>query len=388
MILDVAALSDDDLVLELASWSGRVAAGEAQVLRLLGELDVRDTWAEVGVLSCAHWAAWKLGLTLVTAREKVRVGRRLRDLPLLTERMSEGRVSYAQVRAITRVATPMDEAEWIELARHTTASQLEKATRGVDRTRQDPRPHDQQPPAAIVSWGDDGYLLLQIRIDPSDAPAVLARLEDVRAAEQTDRDKLYATLATDLAAQHQDASAEASEPAAPPYAEPYDYREPPYPNLRPRVGLFDERPPADEAALQAYRAEFARRGALRDAARAWQDHVEAHARATEHPAPRANLADALVRALTRPEGLKPTTVRLLIDPTSGWARTTKDDLIAPGTLAQVVTTLPGRQEALHVRPQTPEDLQRYDLGRTNRLVSPALRTLLGQLDGERCRFPS
>ena len=29
-----------------------------------------------------------------------------------------------------------------------------------------------------------------------------------------------------------------------------------------------------------------------------------------------------------------------------------------------------------------------DLGRSSRLVSPALRELLGQLDGERCRFPS
>jgi hypothetical protein len=69
MILDVAALSDDDLVVELACWSGRVAAGEARVLRLLGELDVRERWAEVGVLSCAHWASWKLGLILVTARD-------------------------------------------------------------------------------------------------------------------------------------------------------------------------------------------------------------------------------------------------------------------------------------------------------------------------------
>jgi hypothetical protein len=125
MSLDVAALSDDELVVELATWSGRVAAGEAVVLRLLGELDVREAWGQVGVLSCAHWAAWKLGLTLTTAREKVRVARGLRDLPLLTERFSSGRVSYAQVRAITRVATAADEADWIELARHTTAAQLE-----------------------------------------------------------------------------------------------------------------------------------------------------------------------------------------------------------------------------------------------------------------------
>jgi hypothetical protein len=213
MILDVAALSDDELELQLATWAGRLAAGEGQLLVLLGELDVREGWAQIGVLSCAHWAAWKLGLTLPTAREKVRVARSLRDLPQLTARMSAGRVSYAQVRAITRVATAADEGEWIELARHTTAAQLEKASRGVDRCRQDPKPAHEQPPAVTISWDDDGSLLLTIRISPHEAPAVLARLEQARAAEQTDRDKLYTDLATDLVSEP-DVSAET--PAAPP----------------------------------------------------------------------------------------------------------------------------------------------------------------------------
>lgn len=145
-------------MVQLATWSGRVAAGEAVVLQLLGELDARDAWAQTGVLSCA------------------------------------------QTRAITRVATPADEAEWVELARHTTAAQLEKTTRGVDRCRQDPTPQHEQPESASVSWGDDGYVLLQLRISPAHAPGVLARLEDARAAEQHDRDRLYADLAADLAA--------------------------------------------------------------------------------------------------------------------------------------------------------------------------------------------
>ena len=36
----------------------------------------------------------------------------------------------------------------------------------------------------------------------------------------------------------------------------------------------------------------------------------------------------------------------------------------------------------------PEDLTRHDLGRRTRDVSPPLRSLLGVIDGERCRFPS
>ena len=300
MSLDVAVLSDDELVVALATWSGRVAAGEAVLLGLLGELDARGAWAQVGVLSCAHWAAWKLGLTPTTAREKVRVARALRDLPLLAERMSQGQVSYSQVRAITRVATAADEADWIELARHTTAAQLVKTTRGVDRCRQDPQPEHAQPEAVSVSWSDDGYLLLKLRISPAHAPGVLARLEEAQTAEQTDRDRASAELAADLASRP-DASAEAS---APPFAEPYDYQEPTYPTLPPRVGLFDEHSPADHEALQAWHAERDRRRALRDAAHAWQEYVEQQTAARQLQNDRASLTDGLIRALTRPESLK------------------------------------------------------------------------------------
>ena len=113
MTMPLGDLSDDDLLGALTSWAGRVAAGEAELLRLLGELDARGTWATWGALSSAHWAAWRLGLSPGTARERVRVARRLRELPVLSAAMATGAVSFAQVRAITRAATTDDEAaDW------------------------------------------------------------------------------------------------------------------------------------------------------------------------------------------------------------------------------------------------------------------------------------
>ncbi|TAL12292.1 MAG: HNH endonuclease, partial [Frankiales bacterium] len=50
-------------------------------------------------------------------------------------------------------------------------------------------------------------------------------------------------------------------------------------------------------------------------------------------------------------------------------------------------TLPGRGGVLRLRPVTRTDLRAHDLGRTARDANPALRELLGTLDGERCRFP-
>ena len=78
------------------------------------------------------------------------------------------------------------------------------------------------------------------------------------------------------------------------------------------------------------------------------------------------------------------TVKVLLDPLSGWGRTPSGELLPPMTLQQVLKTLPGRaQQKLQAAPHT-----RHDLGRRSRTVSPALRELLGQIDGERCRFPS
>ncbi len=222
MNLDVTALSDAQLVEGLLSWAGRVAAGEARVLAFLSELDARELWAEHGVLSCAHWVMWKLGVTLPTAREKVRVARALRDLPVLAQELSSGLVSYAQARAITRVACGADEQQWVDLARVTTAAQLERAVRGVRRAQQDPTADPTRDRSADlapvreelrVAWEDDGSLLLTVRVSSVHAPAVLARIKQAQQAEQSDRDALYARLARELTTDATDTATEAAEAA-------------------------------------------------------------------------------------------------------------------------------------------------------------------------------
>lgn len=112
----------------------------------------------------------------------------------------------------------------------------------------------------------------------------------------------------------------------------------------------------------------------------------AKAAARQLPTAKATLGDALVRALTRPAE-QPPKVQLLVDPLSGWARTSADELLPPSTLRALLRTLPGRAGLPPVRPLTAADLRALDQGRDSRLVSPRLRALLGQLDGEHCRFP-
>ena len=99
----------DALADRIADLSARIQAATYQLLVLLREYDLRGGW-DAGFKSCAHWLNWRTGLNLGAAREKVRVARALADLPLLSEAMRCGELSYSKVRALTRIATPETEA--------------------------------------------------------------------------------------------------------------------------------------------------------------------------------------------------------------------------------------------------------------------------------------
>lgn len=392
MDLDVERLSDEELRDAITTWGGRVAAGEARLLHLIGELDVREAWGMHGVLSCADWVAWKLGVSHATAQERVRVARALRELPLVAGVFGQGRLSYAQVRALTRVATAQDEQRWVELAGRCTAEQLEKAQRGAARVRRNEQRRTEPDTVAWqdrvrVRWDDDGTLVLTVRVSPEHAPAVLAVLEQEQAAEQAERDARWADLAVELAGGAsaegcgEVLSAESDQPAETgegcgealsaegTVPERYVFEEPPYPVLS-EVGFGQPTPEADRVALAAYWDELHRRRAK---AAAWQEHEErlqAEAAVRELPTGKATLGDALVRALTRPS-TKRVSVQLLVDPLSGWARTATDELLPPSTLRRLLAAPPTVA----------------DVGRRGHDVPVALRALLGQVDGQRCRFP-
>ena len=53
---------------------------------------------------------------LGTARENVRVAHALEDLPVTSAEMKTGKISYAKVRAMTRVATPETEKMLLKYA--------------------------------------------------------------------------------------------------------------------------------------------------------------------------------------------------------------------------------------------------------------------------------
>ena len=114
---------------QICELAGHLTAATCRFLVLLGDFDDRRGWASWDMTSCAAWLSWKCQMSSGTAREHVRVARALRDLPVIRGEFAAGRLSYAKVRALTRIATPETEAGLAEIAGPMTGNQLERFAR-------------------------------------------------------------------------------------------------------------------------------------------------------------------------------------------------------------------------------------------------------------------
>ena len=123
----------EDQIIELA---GHLNAGNYRFLSLLAEFDRRKGWNCRATRDCAHWLNWKCGIDLGAAREKVRTARALEKLPLVSAAMERGEISYSNVRAITRVATPENEHYFLQIALHGTAHHVETLVRAYRRAEE------------------------------------------------------------------------------------------------------------------------------------------------------------------------------------------------------------------------------------------------------------
>ena len=109
---------------------GEITAATRAFLAALAQSDRHRDWEDEGFASCGEWLAWRIGITRGTANEKVRAARALEHLPLISDAMARGELSFTKVRALTRAATPENEAELLTFARAGSAANLERLVRG------------------------------------------------------------------------------------------------------------------------------------------------------------------------------------------------------------------------------------------------------------------
>jgi hypothetical protein len=173
-------MPSEQLENEITELAAHVNAATCRWLGLVAEFDRRECWGQWASKSCADWLSWRCGLSPAAAREQLRVARKLADLPVTRATFARGELSYSQVRALTRIATPETESDLVELARHCTASQLEVVVRGyrgvLDRALGDSEPEHRRR-YVHCEHDEDGSLLIRARLPAEEGALVLAALE-------------------------------------------------------------------------------------------------------------------------------------------------------------------------------------------------------------------
>ena len=167
-----------ELIDEIATLSAHLSTGLCRWLELVAEVDRRE---KLVACTTAQWLAWRCGLTPRTAREHVRVARCLEGLPVIREAFSHGELSFAKVRALTRIAEPGNEEELVRMAYAMTAAQLERAARAYRRVTTEEAAALQDRAFFDWHWDEDGSLVLRGRLAPEDGALFVQALDAAHA---------------------------------------------------------------------------------------------------------------------------------------------------------------------------------------------------------------
>src|SRR5436309_6743261 len=170
---------------EIAELSAHLDAATGRLLDLIREFDARGGWGN-GFHSCAGWLTWRVGLDPGAARERVRVARALGMLPRVAEALARGELSYAKIRAITRVATPETQERLLAVGRAGTAEHVERIVRGwrrVDRKAEIREAAMQHAGRALhVHQDEDGTVTVRGRLAPEVGALLVKALDAAREA--------------------------------------------------------------------------------------------------------------------------------------------------------------------------------------------------------------
>src|SRR5256885_6111342 len=181
--LVMEARSRDRLGDEIAALSAHLDAATARLLDLIREFDDRAGW-NTGFRSCAAWLSWRVGPDIGAARERVRVAHALERLPRLAHALAHGELSYAKVRALTRVATSETEERLLAVGRAGTACHVERIVRGWRRVdalaeaRETAHRHKSR--AVHVYQDEDGMVVIRGRLTPETGTVLIQALAAAR----------------------------------------------------------------------------------------------------------------------------------------------------------------------------------------------------------------
>jgi len=103
-------LDEPTLRRRLKALSQEITSNHADLLELLVRFDDLEGWKRTGASHCAAWMNLEIGIGIRSGWEYLRVGRKLRTLPILRSLFRAGKISWSKVRLITRVADEENES--------------------------------------------------------------------------------------------------------------------------------------------------------------------------------------------------------------------------------------------------------------------------------------
>jgi hypothetical protein len=190
------AVDDDameDLGDEIRILAAHLHAGTRRLLGLVARFDEGGGWKPGGHRGCENWLSLNTGYALRTAREYVRVARSLSELPQTDASMGRGALSFDQVRALTRVATPETEPDLLALAEGASTAVLERECRAwKTRSRTDEAERERELHASrrlTLYPNGDGMYRLEGLLMPEQAATLGRALDRARFALYRKRGK-------------------------------------------------------------------------------------------------------------------------------------------------------------------------------------------------------
>lgn len=121
---DSVSRRTDRLVASVIQHHRAISAHQSQLLAAVVELDRRKAWRVDGATSMVAWLVQQCGVAAATAREWVTAATKLRELPKISDALSQGKLSFDQVKPLVEVAKPETDAKLAEQATHWSAKQV------------------------------------------------------------------------------------------------------------------------------------------------------------------------------------------------------------------------------------------------------------------------
>ena len=175
-------LVSETIVSEIADLGGELNANQYRIVHLAADYDASLEWFHHGYKSAASVIARTLGIHTSTASEWIRVGRSLKQMPIIDLEFANNDLSYAKVRILTRWVDHDNEQQLLDLARERSANRLTTAILRLlggtetDADR-DQRHHTQR---SVSTWTDaDGMVVIRAVLPPAIGKQIAAAIDTI-----------------------------------------------------------------------------------------------------------------------------------------------------------------------------------------------------------------